>query len=179
MKSQHSYPSLIRTDNVNEANRIAGELGCSFVMLGHGRFTLIDTQDFERVNRTAWHLHSNGYAGGSPIGKKRALLHRFILQLKPGQQADHANGNRLDNRRCNLRISTQSQNLANKEKYLKTGTSKFKGVSYDKVNNKWTAASQLDGKHKHLGRFYTQTEAAIAYDNFARKTWGEFARTNF
>lgn len=107
-------------------------------------------------------------------------MHRFILDPPNGQQVDHVNGNRLDNRRENIRLCSHSQNMANSKKRTWTKQSIFKGVSYElfkkrgkghgmKRNAKpWRVMIIVHGKRHRLGRFKTELEAALAYDIAAR-----------
>lgn len=116
----------------------------------------------------------------SPEGKhKTSLLHHEIVG-KPakGCHIDHINLNGLDNRRCNLRHATHSQNLANLG-IDKNNTSGFKGVHFCKQTGKWRAVVHFDNKAKRLGRFENKEDAARAYDAAALEIFGEFARTNF
>jgi hypothetical protein len=97
-------------------------------------------------------------------------MHRFILGY-PNDQVDHVNHDTLDNRRCNLRVVTQSQNMANAG-LRKASITGFKGVS---VLDRFFVAT-LCGKH--LGTFRTAIEAALSYDSAAVAHFGEFACTN-
>jgi len=114
------------------------------------------------------------------ITKKIDLLHRIILEriigrpLAKGEYPDHINRNKLDNRRENLRVATNSQNTANASR-SKSNTSGYKGVTWDKNRGKWIAQIKVDGKHKHLGRYETSKEAYTAYCNAAVEYFGEFA----
>ena len=104
-------------------------------------------------------------------------MHRLIMQAIDGQYVDHINGDGLDNRRENLRICTHAQNMQN-QMPVRLGTSKYKGVSWDKVAKKWAAHINLDGKPKKLGRFVAEEDAAKAYDSAAIEHYGEYARPN-
>lgn len=88
---------------------------------------------------------------------------------------DHVNNARDDNRWCNLRLTTDSQNLAN-SKRATTNTSGFKGVSWRKVNRNWTAQIEVTGKYYHLGCFGTREAAFRAYADAAVKHFGEYAK---
>ena len=91
---------------------------------------------------------------------------------------DHKNGDRSDNRVENLRYCTNRENCCNSKKQGNT-SSTYKGVSWDKTNNKWVSYIQINGKRKSLGYFDDEEDAAHVYDKFARKYYGEFARLNF
>lgn len=102
-------------------------------------------------------------------------MHRIVLDAPQGTLVDHKNGDRLDNRRCNLRLATRSQNAANTPP--KPG--RLKGVFFDKARNLWQARIMVNWKERYIGRFLTQEEAARAYDLKAREYFGEFAALNY
>ncbi len=90
---------------------------------------------------------------------------------------DHINGNRLDNRKCNLRLATRSQNLQNSRK--RTGcSSRFKGVNWLGQNKRWRARIKVFGKEIALGCFISELEAAEAYNKAAKEHFGDFAKLN-
>lgn len=91
---------------------------------------------------------------------------------------DHINGNPLDNRRSNLRITDKRGNAQNSAKH-KDASSYFKGVTWDKSRRKWMVQIVIDGVRTHLGRFAIEEDAARAYDEAAKQHFGEFARCNF
>lgn len=93
-------------------------------------------------------------------------------------ETDHINGDRLDNRKENLRICTRVQNFQNMKMHI-DNTSGFKGVSWDSEREKWISQIFTGGHTKFLGRFEDSEKAARVYDDAARKYFGEFARTNF
>jgi len=107
-------------------------------------------------------------------------LHRIILGLVKGDftEVDHIDGTRTNFCRSNLREVTSSQNKMNRIKpsYF---TSKYKGICWYPRYNKWQVEIQVERKRTYIGRFTDETEAAKAYDNYARKLHGEFARLNF
>lgn len=115
-----------------------------YIQLTQGKWARVDAKDFDWLNQYKWHVLSRNkqYAShtGPYISTKRQLtiqMHRMILGLKlhDGKQVDHINGNGLDNRRCNLRICTHSQNHMNRQSH-KHSSSKYKGVYWDKQYNK-------------------------------------------
>jgi hypothetical protein len=105
------------------------------------------------------------------------LLHREILP--DAVEIDHKNHNGLDNQRENLRPANASLNMANRRKLRKANfSSPFKGVCY--APSAWPTKPWLAGcAHKYIGRFTTEIEAALAYDQAARELFGPFAKTNF
>ena len=106
-------------------------------------------------------------------------MHRVILGATKGDQVDHINGNKLDNRRCNLRLCSGSQNQMNRRAI--GGVSKFKGVVWQKRSGAggfWRASITKDGVTKYLGSFSTDLEAAAAYNSAAQELYGAFAAVN-
>lgn len=145
---------------------------------------LIDSDDYDRVMAWKWTYNkSNGsferrhHVSGS--GKNRVReswnLHRFIMGFPKGKMVDHKNRNRLDNRKSNLRICEHHENARNCNK-RSTNTSGYKGVT--RSGSGWTAQSTVLGEHKHIKWSKSKDVAAAAYNDFARKNFGEFAVLN-
>lgn len=105
-------------------------------------------------------------------------MHRVITNCPKNKQIDHKNHNGLDNRLCNLRICSQSENLRN-GRSRKNSSSRFKGVSQYKPENRWQTYIWENGKNQYLGHFDNEIDAAIAYDVVAKELFGEFANCNF
>jgi hypothetical protein len=103
-------------------------------------------------------------------------LHRLIMQAPRGMVVDHVNGNRLDNRRCNLRLATTAENIRNMA--IRGGTSQFKGVYYNTPRGRWRAHICCDRKKLNLGDYATEEAAARAYNKAAIELFGPFARLN-
>lgn len=148
------------------------------ILLPNNKFTLVDEEDFEKVNSHHWHIHSKeGYVirEVESQGKRTVIrLSRFIMGDPEGMVVDHINGDKLNNSRSNLRICTKAENNRNRK-----GTRKYKGAYYSKIAKKWFAAIRSNGKTKTLGYFMTEIDAARCYDKAARELFGEFARLNF
>jgi hypothetical protein len=89
---------------------------------------------------------------------------------------DHINGNKSDNRICNLRLCTPSQNAAN-AKMKSRNKSGYKGVSWCRLTNKWRACIRAGGKNLSLGHYIDKDEAAAAYARAAITYHGFYAKT--
>lgn len=143
---------------------------------GSDRPMLVDDRDYRLMSMVGWTLVS-GYASGRQVyahhvvmGVKFDRLGRRILPK--GKVVDHINGNKLDNRRSNLRWVTESVNMFNRPKQA-NNTSGFKGVSLDR-NGRWLAQIVVKGQHKWLGAWDNKEAAARAYDAEARKIPGAY-----
>ena len=137
-------------------------------------FALVDDADYAELSKHKWCV-SDGYAVRK-IGKKVTAMHRVILNTPVGMHSDHINGDRLDNRRCNLRVCTRTENMRNRASNRNT-SSQYRGVSLSKSG--WAARIRLSGHLQHIGFFANEADAARAYDARAVAAWGEFARLNF
>lgn len=144
------------------------------IELTQGKQTIVDDEDYESVSQWSWH-YNGGYAVRCPVkGHKRTFLHRFIMNTPDGKETDHINGDKLDNRKENLRICNVSQNAANRK--VQNNNSGYKGVHYRR--NKWEAHIKINGKLIDLGRHPTPEDAALAYNKKATEIFGEFAKLN-
>lgn len=156
----------------------------TFVKLSTGKIAIADGCMYEKLSPLKWCEDAGGYAyrtdySNGKTHKKTLKMHNFLFgELPEGYVLDHINGDRLDNRLCNLRIATPVQNVANTGKKTK-GTSKYKGVSWDSSRSKWISSIQYDSKTHHIGRFDDEEECARAYDKKAKELYGEFAKLNF
>ena len=141
--------------------------------------TLVDPEVADRLAHRSWWLHPDGYAAcdiTTEAGRAIAYLHREVLAPPPGLLVDHVNGDRLDNRRINLRLATHSENAANsKDRPRRSG---YRGVYPHKPTGRWIAQISIAGRVRHLGIYDDPVAAAQAYDQAARRQWGPFARTN-
>lgn len=155
-----------------------------------GRFAIVDPEDYEWLAAKPWSFwvvanKTVGYAARVEIvdGKRvKCPMHRVIAQhygwYTDGCDIDHINGDRLDNRKCNLRVATRRQNAANRGTN-KNNKSGYKGVNlYDPVRMVWRAQIMHNGKKISLGYYRTAEEAALAYNHAAKEYFGEFAHQN-
>jgi hypothetical protein len=152
-----------------------------FIPLSRGMRAIVDAEDFENLNRFRWCVlvipegKRRRFYAGRYDGKRFCFMHRKLL---PGaKEVDHRNLNGLDNRKSNLRPASRSLNMAN-GRIQRNNTSGYKGVTRLKKNRKWMAQSECNRNHVYLGSYKTREAAACAYDLFALKNFGEFARTN-
>lgn len=155
---------------------IAGLSGCRFPIKAAAKFNS-SYAGMEALTA----IGSHGYHCGSFLGH-RVLAHRVVWAVLygawPDLPVDHINGCRTDNRPCNLRSATQSENLANSTTRAKRGSSRFKGVYFSPRDQAFYADIQAEKKRHRLGFFKSEIDAARAYDRAALELFGEFARTN-
>ncbi len=135
---------------------------------------LIDPQHEYLFKLHKWYKHSEGYL----INASSHYFHRLIMKATNKEYVDHINGNRLDNRVKNLRLTNKQQNAWNRAKTIKPTSSIYKGVTYRVKNQKWEAMIWFNNIGIYLGRFKTQEEAALAYNEKAAELFGQYARLN-
>lgn len=141
----------------------------------YNKTVIIDDEDYEIFKKYKYHI-----TGGYLRINNGPDFHRILLPYKDGLQVDHINGNKLDNRRCNLRYCTKAQNCANRIKPDKRKRhSKYKGVTKYKNVKKFYACIRHKGFLINIGKYETEEEAARAYDSMATTLCGEFAILNF
>ncbi len=139
--------------------------------------TIIDVEDYDKVKNIKWNLDFYGYVVCQrKYGNLR--MHRVVLGLSKGDEnPEHIDCNSLNNRKPNLRICTHQQNCFNSRRQ-KRNTSGYKGVYWNKLNNKWQASIGFNYKTIHIGLFKNKIDAAKAYNGAAVKYHGEFALLN-
>lgn len=135
------------------------------------KFTIIDSKDYDKVKNLNWYIDKHGYA----VNKTKSLIfmHRLIMSPPKDKVIDHINGNPLDNRRCNLRICTQAENLRN-SKLCINNVSGHTGVCWEKRSQKWSAEIQINGKSIKLGRFAKKEDAVKKRKEAEIKYFKEF-----
>lgn len=136
---------------------------------------IIDREDKPMIEGYRWGLSGNGYIRNNSIG----YLHDFVLNYKssPKYPVDHEDRNQLNCRKSNLRICKQSQNGINSP-LPKNNTSGYKGVCFSKAAKKWMARIKVNYKGIYLGVFDDPKDAAAAYNEAAKKYFGDFAWLN-
>lgn len=149
------------------------------IPLTRGKFAIVDDEDYDRLSQHKWcavDRRRQCYAQRKEHGKT-IRMHREILQVPAGLVFDHRNHNGLDNRKCNLRICTPSQNSQNRRPQ-QGGSSRYKGVWWEQAKGKWRAVISHQGRTIHIGYYDYEVDAAIAYDDMAIELFGEFAYLN-
>lgn len=140
---------------------------------------LIDTEDIEKIKNFTWRVDTNGYVICSLYNEKTkkydllGRIHRIIMNCPDGYVVDHINGNKLDNRKNNLRICLQSENTKN---HVVGGnnTSGYSGITYNKNNNNW----RVRIGDKEIGSFANFEDAVKARKEAENKYFGEYSYDN-
>ena len=145
------------------------------IRLTKGFVATVDGADFKPLSQHYWHAHvtKNTTYARSRINGRLVYMHRLLLSAPRGKEVDHVNSDGLDNRRSNIRLCTKSQNNANRRSFK--GTSRYKGVYFDKKRNRWVAEIQKDGRRRWLGMFEDESDAGEAYRNASLELFGEFS----
>ncbi len=157
------------------------------ITLTKGYSAIVDDEDYDALAAVPWQAHIATWSRPEApyvtarrrvqIEGRRIFLsmHRAILKPPADQVVDHINRNPLDNRRSNLRATTQSLNIVNRA--FANRTTGYRGVQPHK--KRFRAEGSAAGVRYRLGAFLTAEDAARAYDDFARTHHGDFAQLNF
>ena len=134
--------------------------------------TLVDDDLPESLTKYRWRLNNSGYVmRDTTIKMERVhyILHREVLGVPRGQKChvDHINGDRLDNRRENLRVTNSSENAQNRPVRTRRGT--YRGVYWKKDKRKWAAQARVNYKAHHIGYFDDEEAAAQAVADWRRE----------
>lgn len=139
---------------------------------------MVDNEDYERLSKHRWSFRIYAIRSIQKNGKQRVIyMHREVLgrRIKEGLYTDHINRNRLDNRKKNLRVVTYMQNNCNTTKKAKN-KSGYKGVSWDKLLNKWRVQIGANKKNHYIGVFTSRLKAYKAYCEAVKQYHGEYGR---
>lgn len=144
--------------------------------LNNNRQFIFDKEDFEKINKYHW-TSDNRYVHTKVDGKK-IYVHRLLVDAEGYEnKVDHINHDTFDNRKCNLRIVSNSKNLQN-GKTRQNNTSGLTGVFYHKRDNKWKAIICYENKNITLGTFDTKEEAQNARLKAEEEYFGEYSYRN-
>lgn len=153
------------------------------ISLTQGMIALIDDRDYALVQGRRWfaakaraglvYAHHTAWKGKNVTVR----MHRLIAGAVDGEIVDHVNGCGIDNRRANLRKCSRSENCWNQKK--RPGSSPYRGVTLSPTGNRWHAMICVNRKPWMIGSYLTAEDAARAYDEVAKREFGEFARLNF
>ncbi len=150
------------------------------IKITQNKIALVDDADFEWLNQWKWHYRNTGYAirrdycGEKP---RWVRMHRLIINAPKGMEVDHKNGDKLDNRRSNLRIATHKDNCRNVPK-RSNGKNIYKGVEKGSLAKSYSSRIKVNGERIYLGSFKTAETAAKAYNQASKKYFGEFGYLN-
>lgn len=133
---------------------------------------LVDDEDYSSLIKHIWCLTSKGYAI-TLINKRQIQMSRIITKAHMNLYVDHANHNTTDNRKENLRVCTQSQNMRNAN-IKRNNTSGVSGVYFNKQSRKWMARIKVNYKYIYLGIYKIKQDAINARKEAEVKYFGEF-----
>lgn len=129
----------------------------------------VDSEDIGKISAFSWYVSKcsrTGYlracstSGSTAKDRKHTKMHRLIMDAPANIVVDHINHNALDNRKSNLRLATQPENLQNRAGATCNNVSGHRGVTWDTIELKWRVRVVIDGVTKHLGRFTDLLKAA-------------------
>lgn len=150
-----------------------------YITLTQSKVAIVDDEDFEWLSQWKWYV-SKGYAvRSSRLGEapKRTTIsmHSQIIKRPKKAEIDHISGNKLDNRRTNLRLVTRTQNSMNRDK-LSNNTSGHRGVYWNSMWRRWEAFIRENGTKHYLGRYRNIEKAIEARNKAEDRYFGEYAR---
>lgn len=152
------------------------------IPLTQGKVALVDDRDHAVLSRYSWIAVKDRrtfYAVRAVMvaknKQKNVPMHREIIGGT--SKIDHRDGDGLNNQRHNLRPASTRQNGQNRRKFA-SASSRFKGVSFHARDGRWQARIKAGATRIQLGYFDAELDAARAYNDAARKHFGEFANLN-
>lgn len=146
------------------------------LMLPSGHVLKYDKGDASTVHAYRWRAVPLPHTTYAATGSQSRYLHRILLDAPKGRVVHHLNGDGLDNRRANLRLTTQSLNAAAKRRI--PNATGYRGVYLRRSDGRYVAEIKVDGRKKHLGSWANPWAAAQAYNAAATEAWGEYAVLN-
>ena len=142
-----------------EVSEIRIEGDTAHIELTQGKFALIDVEDIYKVSGYVWHYMHPGYAVYKEKGtRKTVLMHRVITNADDAAVIDHIDRNPLNNKKSNLRETSQLENIRNSKL-----CDNAKGVWFLERTGRWRAKLNYSMESVHLGYFDSEQEALEAY----------------
>lgn len=162
---------------VFEPNKYQIKNGIAIFETKSGISFIVDVDDVEKILDYGWNVNKKGYVVASSRhrtknGRINLRLHRLITDCPSHMVVDHINHDTLDNRKSNLRVCTQDENMRNRnpDRHSKSG---IKGVYPE--NGKWRAMISYNRKQYRLGTFADINEAIQARQKAEVHFYGDFA----
>lgn len=148
------------------------------IPLTQGKFAKVSDRDYVVLSKYNWfagyNAKRNVFVAQRNDKTKTMYMHSVINKTPAGFDTDHIDGDTLNNQRSNLRTTSRGENMMNR-KINKNNVAGFKGVSYKKLNKKWTAQIQVNKKKVYLGLFDKKEDAYKSYCEACYKYHGKFA----
>jgi len=137
-----------------------------------------DLEDYEMIKDYYWSYNTSGYVCTHPTNGSEIKLHRLVMKADKDETIDHKDhpprkAHKVDNRKSNLRVATDSQNSMNRHTHI-NNTTGVKGVYWHKQHNKWQAAICVNRKQIFLGYYEKKEEAIKAREAAEKKYFGEW-----
>lgn len=132
------------------------------IITAKNNIIIVDADDLENLKKYSWYVSSRGYACTRKQGKLM-YLHRILMNPR-NLQVDHMNRNKLDNRKCNLRVVTNQENHFNRP-VNRNNKSGHTGVYFHKQCSKWCVQLRKGNRTIHGGTFDKLSLAIEAREN--------------
>ena len=153
---------------------LSGEYGVGYTSKDDKFY--FDLEDYNKIKDYCWHINSDGYVV-TTINQTHSVMkmHRLVMDVlnNPNVYIDHIYHNKNDNRKSQLRLSTNQQNQFN-TLISKNNTSGYKGVYWHKKHNQWEALISFNKKQIYLGLFDNIEDAIKARQQAEIKYFGEY-----
>lgn len=127
-----------RSETVFNSYKLEGE---SAYINVKDKVFIVDKRDIPLISNERWHISKNGYVVAN---RDKKYLHRVLMKPKTGEIIDHINGDKLDNRRENLRIVDYSENGYNRKLATDNKSGEF-FITYSKSRNYYSVT--IDGRY--------------------------------
>ena len=153
------------------------------IPLTKGKIALVDDEDYEEVSAYNWYAHYcpfgggtwYAYYGGTSHGERiRLKMHRMIMNAPDDTLIDHVDHDGLNNQKSNLRLCSKTENGQNRKGPTITNPTGYRGVSVRQHTKRFMARICVNGKSIYLGYYNTPSEAHSAFEEAARKYFGDF-----